>query len=99
EDEREDFEKEWNRRAVVMVAALASRDYEAQDRAGVVAWARPVLLAATTEKAKEHCGHDQIEYNVTALAALGLIALYLKNQDVATRAPCCPSQAPNPSPW
>jgi hypothetical protein len=85
DDEREDFDKEWDRRAVVMVAALAARDYEAQDRAGVVAWARPVLLAATTEKAKEYRGNDQIEYNVTAIAALGLIALYLKNQDVATR--------------
>jgi hypothetical protein len=85
DDEWEDFDKEWDRRAVVMAAALAARDYEAPDRSNVVAWALPVLHGAATEKDKEYCGNDQIEYNSTAIAALGLIALYLKDQNVAAR--------------
>lgn len=85
DDEREDFDKEWDRRAVVMAAALAARDCETPDRNDVVAWARSVLHAAATEKGKEYRGNDQIEYNSAAIAALGLIALYLKDQDVATR--------------
>lgn len=85
DDEREDFDKEWDRRAVVMAAALAARDYEASDRSNVLAWALPVLQVAATEKAKEYTGNDQIQYNVTAIGALGLIALYLRDQDVATR--------------
>jgi hypothetical protein len=85
DDEREDFNKEWDRRAVVMAAALAARDYEAPDRSAVVAWALPVLHSAAEEKGKEYRGNDQIEYNVAAIATLGLIALHLQDQDVATR--------------
>jgi hypothetical protein len=49
------------------------------------AWALPVLQAAASEKGKEHPGNDQIEHNATAIATLGLLALYLKDQDVAYR--------------
>jgi hypothetical protein len=85
DDEREDFDKEWDRRAVVMAAALAARDCETPDRNNVVAWARSLLHAATIEKGKEYRGNDQIEYNRAAIAALGLIAIYLKDQNLATR--------------
>jgi energy-coupling factor transporter ATP-binding protein EcfA2 len=85
DDAREDFNKEWDRRAVVMAAALAARDYAAPDRAEVVSWALPVLRAAASEKDKEYVGNDQIEYNKTAIAAVGLIALFLKDQDTAIR--------------
>jgi hypothetical protein len=85
DDERENFSKEWDRRAVVMAAALAVRDYEAPDRGEVLAWALPVLNAAATEKGKEYRGNDQIEYNMAAIATLGLIALFLKDQSGSTR--------------
>lgn len=85
DDARENFSKEWDRRAVVMAAALAARDYEADDRAEVIAWASPVLHTAATEQGKEYRGNDQIQYNGTAIAALGLIALYLKSHAGETR--------------
>jgi hypothetical protein len=84
DDERENFSKEWDRRAVVMAAALAVRDYEAPDRGEVLAWALPALNAAATEKGKEYRGNDQIEYNMAAIATLGLIALFLKDQSGST---------------
>jgi hypothetical protein len=84
-DERENFDKEWDQRAVVMAAALAARDYEAPDRSDVVAWALPLLNAAAVEKGKEYRGNDQIEYNTTAIGALGLLALYLRDQDSSIR--------------
>jgi hypothetical protein len=83
-DERENFSREWDRRAVVMAAALAARDYEAPDRGQVLEWAVPVLHAAATEKNKEYRGNDQIEYNMAAIATVGLIALYLKDPDLDT---------------
>lgn len=43
DNEPEDFDKEWDRRAVVMAAALAARDCEAPDRHNVIGWAMPVL--------------------------------------------------------
>jgi hypothetical protein len=85
EDEDHDYNKEWDRRAVVTAAALAARDYEGTDRSEVVAWTLPVLQAAALEKDKEYPGNDQIEHNATAIATLGLLALYLKDQDVVYR--------------
>jgi hypothetical protein len=70
DDDQENFDKEWDRRAVVMAAALAARDYEAPDRSDVIAWALPVLQAAAAEKGKEYPGNDQIQYNPTAIGAL-----------------------------
>lgn len=84
DDERDDFDRDWDRRAIVMAVALAVRDYEAPDRSDIVAWALPVLHAAAMGKGKEYRGNDQIEYNMAAIAALGLVALYLKDHDVAT---------------
>ncbi len=84
-DGRENFDKEWDRRAVVMAAALAARDYEAPDRNDVLAWAVPVLRAAAREKGREYPGNDQIEYNTTAIGALGLVAQYLRDQNSVTR--------------
>jgi hypothetical protein len=68
-----------------MAAALAARDYEAPDRRGVLTWALPILQDAATEEGKEYPGNDHIQYNATAIAALGLVALYLKDQDIPTR--------------
>ncbi|MDB5616722.1 MAG: hypothetical protein JWQ24_960 [Tardiphaga sp.] len=80
-----DFSKEWDRRVVVMAAALAARDYESSDRADVMVWVRSVLQTASSVKDKEYRGNDQIEHNATAIAVLGLVALYLRNRDIATR--------------
>ena len=85
DDDDDNYNKEWDRRAVVTAAALAVRDYEGPDRSQVVAWALPVLQAAAAEKNKEYPGNDQIEHNSTAIATLGLLALDLENQDVASR--------------
>jgi hypothetical protein len=85
EDEQDDFDEEWDRRAVVMAAALAVRDYEASDRDDIIEWARPILNIASTVKDKEYYGNDQIEYNAAAIAALGLAAFYLRDRDIATR--------------
>jgi hypothetical protein len=85
DDDDDNYDKEWDRRAVVTAAALAARDYEGPDRSEVVAWALPVLQAAAAEQGKEYPGNDQIEHNSTAIAALGLAALYLKDRDVAYR--------------
>lgn len=82
---RDDFDMEWDRRAVVMAAALAARDYEASDRGDVVAWALPVLVTATEEEGKEYPGNDQIEYNRRAIGTVGLTSLYLRDHDSATR--------------
>jgi len=83
--DEDDFNKEWDRRAVIMSAALAARDYEGADRERVVDWARGLLLAAATQPDKEYIGNEQIEYNVTALATVGLIVLYIRTRDVALR--------------
>jgi hypothetical protein len=85
DDENEDYNKEWNKRAVVTAAALAARDYEGADRAEVIDWALSVLQTAATEKGREYPGNDQIEYNATAIAALGLLALYLKDHQPSLR--------------
>jgi energy-coupling factor transporter ATP-binding protein EcfA2 len=85
EDEEDDFGKEWDRRVVVMAAALAVRDYEASDRDDILEWARPLLNSAATAEDKEYHGNDQIEYNSTAIAAVGLVALYPRDQNIAAR--------------
>jgi hypothetical protein len=84
EIEERDFDKEWHRRAKIMTAALAARDYNEADRAEVLSWAVPVLNAAANEKAREYEG-PQIEYNTPAIAGLGLVSLYLKDGDASTR--------------
>jgi len=75
DDDQEKFNKEWDRRAVIMAAALAVRDYEGPDRNNVFAWAQPILQAAATEKNKEYTGNDQIQFNATAIGALGSAAV------------------------
>lgn len=85
EDEDDDFGKEWDRRVVVMAAALTVRDYEASDRDDILKWARPLLNGAAMGEDKEYHGNDQIEYNSTAIATVGLVALYLRDQNFATR--------------
>jgi hypothetical protein len=74
-----DFEREWDWRTVVMAAALAVRDYNAPDRDDVLAWATPVLYDAAKDPGKRY-GGEQIEYNVPAIATLGLAALYERNE-------------------
>lgn len=84
DEDRNDFNKEWDRRAVAMTAALVARDYEGKDRIDVIGWALPILKAAATEDS-EYRGNDQIEYNMAAIAALGLIALYSRDQNIIMR--------------
>ncbi|UUO65526.1 hypothetical protein DCM83_10120 [Bradyrhizobium betae] len=83
--EDDNYDTEWNRRAVVMTAALVARDYEAEDRDKVLIWARPILLTASVQNDREYFGNDQIEHNTSASAALGIVALFLRDQDKTTR--------------
>jgi hypothetical protein len=76
-EENKSYDAEWNRRAVVMTAALVARDYEAADRDDALAWGMPILLAASEQKIREYQG-DQIEYNTTAIATLGIVSLFLR---------------------
>ena len=85
DDENEDYNKEWNKRAIVTAAALAARDYEGADRAEVIGWVLPILQTASAAKSKEYPGNDQIQHNATAIAALGLLSLYLKDQQPSLR--------------
>lgn len=85
EDERDNFDAEWNRRAVVMAAALVVRDWAGADRGDVLGWACPMLQAATEANDREYLGNNQIEHNTKAIAALGLVSLYLTTGDTATR--------------
>ena len=63
----------------------ASRDYEASDRDDILIWAQALLNGAAMGEDKEYHGNDQIEYNSTAIATVGLVALYLRDQNFATR--------------
>lgn len=76
-EENKSYDAEWNRRAVVMTATLVARDYEAADRDDALAWATPILLTASEQKIREYQG-DQIEYNTTAIATLGMVSLFLR---------------------
>ena len=84
-DDDDDYDKEWDQRAVVTAAALAARDYEGADRAEVIGWTLPILQTAATARSKEYPGSDQIQHNATAIAAVGLLALYLKDQKPSLR--------------
>lgn len=83
-EENKSYDAEWNRRAVVMTAALVARDYEAADRDDALAWGTPILLAASEQKIREYQG-DQIEYNTTAIATLGIVSLFLKGDAAITQ--------------
>ena len=85
DDDSKNFDKEWDRRAVVMAAALAARDYESSDREDILAWALPILLAAAMEEGDGYRGNDHIEYNATAIGTFGLVALHLRDQRSVTR--------------
>ena len=85
DEEGDNYNSEWNRRAVVMAAALIARDYKAPDREDALSWACPILLTASAQNDREYFGNDQIEHNATASAALGLVALFLRDQDKTTR--------------
>lgn len=84
-EEDGDFNTQWNRRAVVMAAALAMRDYEGDDRRDVAEWAQSILTAAARQRSERYSGNDQIEYNMPALGTVGLSELYLKTQERAIR--------------
>jgi hypothetical protein len=85
DEDGKNYDAEWNRRAVVMAAALIARDYEAADREDALTWVRPILLTASAQNDREYFGNDQIEHNTTAGAALGIISLFLRDQDRTTR--------------
>ena len=85
DEDADDYNREWDQRAVVTAAALAARDYEGADRAEIVDWALPILQTAATATGKDYPGNNQIEYNATAIATLGLLSLYLKDRDASLR--------------
>jgi hypothetical protein len=82
--DEDDFDRQWDHRAVIMAASLAVRDYSGQDRAEVVSWALPLLDNAAAKAKPEHPGNDQIQYSEAAIAALGYIALHKKEATTAT---------------
>jgi hypothetical protein len=85
DEDDQNYDNEWNRRAVVMAAALVARDYGAADREDALTWACPILLTASTRHDREYFGNDQIEYNSTASAVLGVIPLFLREQGKTMR--------------
>ncbi len=85
EDDHDNFDAMWNRRAVVMAAALVARDWKGQDRNDALSWACPILQAAAEGNDREYLGNNQVEHNAKAIAALGLVSLYLNTGDVAAR--------------
>ncbi|CAN7636993.1 ATP-binding protein [Mesorhizobium amorphae] len=83
--DRDEFNAEWDRRAIVMAAALAARDYQGDDRAEILAWVEDVLDRAAKGPTRESHGNNQIIYDKVALATLGLIAMYRENPTAAVR--------------
>ncbi|WP_224681422.1 ATP-binding protein [Mesorhizobium sp. BR1-1-14] len=81
--DRDEFDIEWDRRAVVMAASLAVRDYQGDDRAAILSWAVEILDRAIAGTERESHGNNQIIYDKVAIAALGFIALYRENPDGA----------------
>lgn len=84
---QDEFDAQWQARAVVMAAALAARDYEGADRADIEAWSRPILHEAATERNDDISSRtgNQIWSNKTAIAAVGYRALYCRSQDSDAR--------------
>lgn len=74
----EAFDLGMSRRAVVMAAVLAVRGYTGDDDADVLRWADETIVQASLDEDKEFTGAPQIEYNRNAIAAVGLLELYLK---------------------
>jgi hypothetical protein len=72
ESEDRDFGAKWNERAVVMAAAIAARDYAADDRQAVLGWALPVLDRASRE-GEDFTGNAQVQYSRAGIATIGLI--------------------------
>lgn len=85
DEERDDFDQDWDRRAIVMAAALAARDYEGNDRRQVADWALEILHGAAANTDQTYRGNDQIQYSAAALATLGFIAYYRREQTEAAR--------------
>ena len=80
DEDKDDFDREWDRRAIVMAAALAARDYDEQDRREVMAWAQAILDSAVNDADQKYHGNDQMEYSVAAIATLGFIALHRREE-------------------
>jgi hypothetical protein len=85
DEDREEFDEDWDRRAIIMAAALAARDYAGQDRSEVEQSAGDILHGASADSDQTYRGNDQIVYSAAALASLGLIALYRRQQTEAAR--------------
>jgi hypothetical protein len=83
----DDFDTQWEGRAVVMAAALAARDYDGTDRADVEAWGRSILHMAATEPNDDIYSRSgaQIWSSKTAVAAVGYRALYCRSRDADAR--------------
>jgi hypothetical protein len=86
DDSADRFDREWQARAVVMAAALAARDYEGTDRDSVVAWCVPILDKAATGEIDDISARAsaQIYSNAAAIAAVGYLGLYLRDQSRPT---------------
>lgn len=85
DDREEEFDRNWDARAVTMAAALAARNYVGDDREAVLQWALAVLNEAAAVESTEHYRNPQVEYNNQAIATLGLVQLYVKAPTFALR--------------
>jgi len=85
DDRDEEFDRNWDARAVTMAAALAARDYNGDDREAVLQWALAILNAAAAAESTEYYRNPQVEYNNQAIATLGLVELYTKAPSVPLR--------------
>jgi hypothetical protein len=80
DDRDEKFDRSWDDRAVIMAAALAVRDSDADDQGVVSAWALSVLSKAAATESTEYRHNPQVQYNGQAIAVMGLLQLYKKTQ-------------------
>ena len=85
DDREEEFDRNWDARAVTMAAALAARDYGGDDREGVLQWALPVLNEAAAVESTEYYRNPQVEFNNQAIATQGLVQLYVNAPTVLLR--------------
>lgn len=89
DDEEDDsdrrFQKDWDKRAQIMAAALAVRELSDEGATDDLHWATVVLENAALSTKEEYRGNKQVQYNTTAIAAIGLCNLYIKRQDTKHR--------------
>lgn len=80
----DDFDVEWDGRAVVMAAALALRDYHGDDPE-ILTWALVCVESAVAQETERYRGNSQIQYSGQAIGALGLVSQYARTRNATSR--------------